>query len=442
MSAITSPSFALALDSLATLQHAGFVAYLVGGCVRDRLLGRIPSDFDIATSAPPQALLRLFPAAVEVGASFGVIVLRQGEGEVQIATFRREGAYADGRHPDVLEFVTEPREDAARRDFTINALFEDPLRQQQFDFFGGCADLEAGLVRAVGNPAQRFEEDHLRMLRAVRFAARLGFSIETGTADAIRQQAALIRRISAERIRDELSRILTEGAARRGLEMLDDVGLLAHVLPEAKAMQGVEQPPDYHPEGDVWTHTMLMLDLLQQPSLTLALGVLFHDIGKPETQTITDRIRFHGHVEAGERIARRVLHRLRYSGDETAQVAALVANHMKFMHLRDMRQSTLKRFLRLPCFEEHLELHRVDCLSAHRKLGNYDYARQMLATLGEEQLHPAPLLRGEDLIAQGYRPGPQFREILEALETRQLEGLTTTREDALEWVLSSFAKTD
>jgi putative nucleotidyltransferase with HDIG domain len=433
-----SPSSSLALDSLEVLQRAGYAAYLVGGCVRDRLLGREPTDFDIATSAHPDVLLRLFPGAVEVGASFGVVLRRQGDAQVQIATFRREGNYQDGRHPGFVEYVADPREDAARRDFTFNAMFEDPRRQQLLDFFGGQSDLAARQIRAVGNPATRFEEDHLRMLRAVRFAARLNFTIEARTRQAIIEQASRIHRISAERIRDELSRILTEGAPRRGLELLDEVGLLAEVLPEAKAMQGVEQPPDFHPEGDVWTHTMLMLDLLESPSLTLALGVLFHDIGKPETQTVTDRIRFNGHVEAGEKIARRVMNRLRYSSEEIDQVVALVANHMKFIHLRDMRQSTLKRFLRLPHFEEHLQLHRADCLSSHRKLGNYDFAREMRETLGEDQLRPAPLLRGEDLVAEGFRPGPVFREILDGVETRQLEGVSTTREEALEWVRNHF----
>lgn len=435
-----SSSFQLAMASLQALQQEGFPAYLVGGCVRDRLLGRPPADFDIATSARPEALLRLFPGAMEVGASFGVIIRREGDAEVQIATFRREGAYADGRHPDAVEFVEDPREDAARRDFTINAMFEDPLRRELHDYFGGRADLEARVIRAVGDPARRFEEDHLRMLRAVRFAARLGFTVEPGTAGAIREQAVRIQRISAERIRDEISRILTEGHARRGLEMLDELGLLVHILPEVKALQGVEQSPEHHPEGDVWTHTMLMLDALEAPSLTLALGVLFHDIGKPGTWTITDRIRFHGHAEAGERIAREVMRRLRYPGEQIEQVAALVANHMKFMHLPEMRESTLKRFLRMPEFEEHLELHRADCISSHGKLAYYHYARDVLATLGEEQLRPAPLLTGDDLIAEGYKPGPQFREILESVETRQLERQITTREEALEWVRSRFEK--
>lgn len=428
------PSAALALDCLRTLQAAGYRAYLVGGCVRDRLLGRIPQDFDVATNARPEEILGLFPKAQEVGASFGVILLHRSKGEVQIATFRREGEYQDGRRPSELAFVDDPAQDAARRDFTINAMFEDPQRGELLDFWEGRADLAAGVIRTVGDPAMRFADDRLRMLRAVRFAARLGFQIEEATAAAIRSQAPAIHRISQERIRDELSRILTEGGARRGMELLDELGLLAEILPEAKAMQGVEQPPDFHPEGDVWTHTMLMLEALGQPSLTLALGVLFHDIGKPETQTISDRIRFNGHVEAGERIARRVMGRLRFSREQTEQVVALVANHMKFMHLRNMRESTRKRFLRLPGFDEHMELHRADCLSSHRKLGNYDYARELLAAMPPEQLRPERLLSGEDLIARGYRPGPRFREILSALEDEQLEGRLRSRDEALAWL--------
>lgn len=435
---LSGPSARLALECLQTLQRRGYRAYLVGGCVRDRLRGIPPTDFDIATNARPAELLAIFPSSIEAGASFGVVYVRNGEAEVQIASFRREGQYPDGRHPDAVAFVDDPREDAARRDFTVNAMFEDPFSGEILDFYGGQQDLRDGLIRSVGEPSLRFEEDHLRLLRAVRIAARFHFAIEARTGDAIRAQAARIQRISAERIRDELNRILTEGNLRRGLEMLDDYGLLVHVLPEAKAMQGVEQPPDFHPEGDVWTHTMLMLEALHQPTITLALGVLFHDIGKPETQTITDRIRFHGHVEAGQRIAKRVMERLRYSKEHVEQVLALVGNHMKFMHLREMRESTRKRFLRLPGFEEHLELHRVDCLSSHRNLGNYDHARELLATTAHEQLRPEPLLRGGDLMAMGYTPGPLFRQILDALEDQQLEGLLTTSDEAKAWVRAQF----
>ena len=431
-------SRSLAYSSLQALQVQGYQGFLVGGCVRDHLLGLEPGDFDIATDAQPPDIQRIFPDAIEVGASFGVMLRRIAGAHVEIATFRSEGAYADGRRPEFVRFEHSPEQDAARRDFTINAMFQDPTHGVILDFHGGRADLEAKRIRAVGNPELRFAEDHLRMLRAVRFAARLGFSIEEGTAEAIRAQAAAITRIAAERIRDEISRILTEGGARRGMELLDELGLLAWILPEAARMKGVEQPPEFHPEGDVWAHTLRMLELLEQPSLTLALGVLFHDIGKPETQTFSDRIRFNGHVEAGVRIARDAMERLRYSSEQIAQVEALVANHMKFMHLAEMKESTRKRFLRQAAFDEHLALHRVDCLSSHGKLSNYEYAREAREQLSEEDLRPKPLLRGEDLIAEGYQPGPRFGKILQVLEDLQLDGILTTRDDAIAWLRRTY----
>ncbi len=428
----------LALESVASLQQKGYLALLVGGCVRDRLLGLEPGDYDIATNARPAEIERLFPDAIAVGASFGVMLRRAGGAQTEIATFRSEGEYGDGRRPDAVCFEETPERDSQRRDFTINAFYEDAASGQVLDFHGGREDLAAKRIRAVGEPDRRFAEDHLRMMRAVRFAARLGFEIENRTATAIRAHAAEIRRIAPERVRDELSRILTEGGARRGMEMLDELGLLVEILPEASRMKGVAQPPEFHPEGDVWVHTMRMLELLEQPSLTLALGVLFHDIGKPETQTFGDRIRFHGHVEAGMRIAREVMGRLRYSSAEIEQVQALVAGHMKFMHIGDMRQSTLKRFLGQPRIEEHLALHRVDCLSSHGKLDNLFFAQEALEQFGEEELHPEPLLRGEDLMALGHRPGPRFGEILRGLEEQRLEGAIHTREQAIEWVLREY----
>jgi len=431
-------SRALALETVARLRQAGYLALFVGGCVRDRLLGVTPGDYDVATNARPAGIERLFPDAIAVGASFGVMLRRKGGAQTEIATFRSEGEYGDGRRPDAVRFEETPETDSRRRDFTINALYEDPATGEVLDFHGGREDLELRHVRAVGDPGRRFAEDHLRMMRAVRFAARLGFHIEAATASAIRAHAAEIRKIAPERVRDELSRILTEGGAGRGMEMLDELGLLAEILPEASRMKGVEQPPEFHPEGDVWVHTMRMLELLEKPSLTLALGVLFHDIGKPETQSFSGRIRFHGHVEAGVRIAGEVMERLRYSGAETEQVQALVAGHMKFMHLGEMRQSTLKRFLGQPRIAEHLALHRVDCLSSHGKLDHLHFAEEALEHFGEEELHPEPLLRGEDLVALGYRPGPRFGEILRALEEQRLEGTLHTHEEALQWVLREF----
>ena len=439
----------LALRVLSTLRAAGHQAYFVGGCVRDLLLGQTPKDFDIATSARPEQITALFPHSDLVGAHFGVVLVRQASAQdaagvplcavpsVEVATFRTEGDYDDGRHPAQVALVTDPRLDAQRRDFTINALFLDPTAAPSpglvLDFFHGRDDLARGILRCVGAPRARFQEDHLRLLRAVRFAARLGFTIEPATFAAMRAEAPSLARIAAERIRDELTRILTQPHPAAGLRLLDATALLPVVLPEVKQLQGIEQPPEFHPEGDVWTHTLLMLDSLPPaPSPTLAWGVLLHDIGKPATFSVSDRIRFNGHVEAGLDIARGILARLRFSGDDSEQILSLVANHMRFGDIHRMKESTLKRFLRLPRFDEHLALHQADCLSSHGHLDNYHYARQRLAATPPEQLRPARLLTGADLLALGYPQGPLYREILTTLETAQLDGEITTREQALE----------
>jgi tRNA nucleotidyltransferase/poly(A) polymerase len=343
-----------AIEIARQLRSRSFQAWLVGGCVRDLVLGREPKDYDIATDARPDQLLGLFPRAQLVGAQFGVVLV---DG-VEVATFRSDHAYADGRHPEHVTFETDPKQDVLRRDFTINALLLDPaflnspyswnsLNSAVVDFVGGLADLRAGIIRAIGDPEQRFEEDHLRMLRAVRFAARFGFEIEPATMAAIQKLHSQILRVSPERIRDELVRVLIEGGARRGFELLDTSGLLRDILPEVAAMQGVAQPPEFHPEGDVWTHTLVMLEGLRSPTPALAFGVLLHDVGKPGTFRVADRIRFDGHVELGERIAREILNRLRFSNAEIDQVIALIANHMRFSHVHQMRESTLKRMLRL-----------------------------------------------------------------------------------------------
>jgi poly(A) polymerase len=440
------------------LRELGHAAYFAGGCVRDMLLGVEPQDFDVATSATPEQVQAAFARTEDVVANFGVVLVidkvPQPDGEAQrvateVATFRHDGAYSDGRRPDAVRFSTDPREDVLRRDFTINGLLLDAaayeagdrLEDCVLDFVGGRADLEKKIVRAIGEPALRFEEDKLRMLRAVRFAARLGFSIETRTMLAVRQAAAEIAVVSAERVRDELTKILTEGAARRGFELLDETGLLRQVLPEIARMHGVEQPPQYHPEGDVWVHTLMLLgNLPAGASATLAWGMLLHDVGKPATFTPPDpgkpgdRIRFNGHVEVGLAVARTILNRLRFSGDDAAQILALIQHHMQFGDVMKMKQSTLKRFLRLPHFDEHLALHHADCRSSHGELGMYDFAKQHFEELGEEQIRPPLLLTGADLIAAGYRPGPEFRTMLTMAEDAQLEGRVTTREEALELV--------
>jgi putative nucleotidyltransferase with HDIG domain len=421
-----------------TLRRAGYLAYFVGGCVRDLLLGRSPKDFDVSTDAPPERILELFPGSDQVGAHFGVVLVKGGGRHVEVATFRSDRDYVDGRRPAAVRFETDPRQDVLRRDFTINGLMMDPETGDVLDFVGGRGDLQERLVRAIGDPEVRFREDHLRLLRAVRFGARLGFAIEPATLGAIRRNHAAIARVSAERARDELSRILTEGGARYGFELLDATGLIEDLLPEVAAMKGVAQPPEFHPEGDVWVHTLLLLEKFERPTAALAWGALLHDVGKPPTFRVAERIRFDGHVEEGVRLARGILGRLRFSREDQEQVEALVANHMRFMDVHRMKQSTLKRFLRVPRFTEHLELHRLDCLAGSGRLDNYEFVRGKLEELPEEQLKPTPLLTGRDLIAAGYTPGPDFSKMLAAVEDAQLEGRIHSREEALELVEELF----
>ena len=425
------PRFYFALDTLRALRDHDHIALLVGGCVRDRLLRIEPKDYDIATSASPEQIAELFPNSQLVGAHFGVSLVVQSPGvEVEVASFRSEGEYTDGRRPDAVVFVSDPALDARRRDFTVNGLFEDPISGEVFDYVEGRADLDARIIRAIGDPILRFEEDHLRMLRAVRFAARLDFGIEPNTLAAIRAQAPQIKRISAERIRDELVRILTQGHARYGFELLDATGLLDQILPEVKAFQGVEQPPEFHPEGDVWTHVLIMLEQLRNAPPTLALGVLLHDVGKPAAFRRADRIRFDGHAEIGASLAEAILQRLKFPNDDVQQVRSLVSNHMKFKDLRNMRLSTLKRFLRLPHFDEHLELHRLDCLASNGYTDSYAYAAAKLNEFNNEELRPPNLINGADLIAAGYIPGPRFKDALATVENAQLEGAVDSKEQA------------
>lgn len=426
------PDSALALEVIQFLRVRGYKAYLVGGCVRDRLLGGSPKDYDVATDASPEQVLTYYPNAGRVGAHFGVVLVSDSAGnQVEVATFRSDDDYRDGRRPERVKFETDPRQDALRRDFTINALFEDPISGEVLDYVGGQRDLEDRIVRAIGDPEQRFREDHLRLMRAVRFAARLDFVIEPSTFGAMRKLAPFAADVAAERTRAELVRILTEGHPRRGMELLDRTGLLAVVLPEVAALKGVRQPPEYHPEGDVWVHTMMMLDLLEHPSASLAMGVLLHDVGKPATFRIAERIRFDGHAAKGVEIAARILDRLRFSREDSEQILALIANHMRFKDIRQMRQSTLKRFLRLPDFDEHLELHRADCMASHGGLDCWRFAKDNLAAVPEEELRPQRLLSGRDLIEAGYQPGPAFGRALEEVETAQLEGAVNNKEEAL-----------
>jgi putative nucleotidyltransferase with HDIG domain len=411
---------------------------LVGGCVRDLLLGVKPKDFDIATDARPDRIMDLFPSSGRVGAHFGVVLVRDVFDQVEVATFRSDHDYLDGRHPEFVRFESDPKEDVLRRDFTINGLMLDTETDRVLDYVDGQGDLQRGIIRAIGDPNARFREDHLRLLRAVRFAARFGFEIEPATFEAMRRDHALIRAVAAERVREELVRILTEGGARRGFELLDASGMLDDLLPEVARMKGVEQPPQYHPEGDVWNHTLLLLEQLDHPTPTLALGALLHDVGKPDTFRVADRIRFDGHVEEGVRLAHSIMTRLRFSREEIEQVGALVENHMRFKDVHNMKESTLKRFLRLPDFEEHLELHRLDVMSSNKRLENYELAKRKLAEYSEKHLQPEPLVTGADLIGMGYQPGPQFSRILAMVEDAQLEGSIQTRGEAINLIRDTF----
>jgi poly(A) polymerase len=490
--------------------------------VRDLLLGREPKDYDVATSATPEVVLELFPRTFAVGAHFGVVLVatcdpcgeadasQEGQSEesrgeklvTEVATFRSDGAYSDGRHPDAVRYTTTAQEDVRRRDFTINGLLLDPagldlcsprsqdrelghpathpshkdncvarvghpaklqdagpstplrsaqddrsiatrkeLRAAVIDYVGGMADLDAGVVRAIGKAEERFEEDRLRMLRAVRFAARFGFEIEAETARAMRGLAGRIQAVSRERVRDELTKMLTEGRARRAFELLEETGLLAEVLPEVAKMKGVEQPPQFHPEGDVWTHTLLLLGQLEAGcALTLAWGALLHDVGKPPTFRVgPDRIRFDGHVDVGVAMGAEICRRFRFSNEETRQIVALIENHMRFMDAGRMKASTLKRFFRLPGFEEHLALHRMDCLAGSGNLEHWEFVRERWLAMPEETVRPRPLITGRELIAAGYEPGAGFKEMLRAVEDAQLEGTIETAEEALRLVRERFS---
>ena len=431
----------VALELARRLVAAGHVALLAGGCVRDRLLAQEPKDFDIATSARPEQVLQLFPGANEVGAHFGVVIAKLHGHHVEIATFRTDGSYKDGRRPEKVTFAT-PEEDAQRRDFTVNGLFERPESGEVIDHVGGLADLRAGLLRAIGEPEARFKEDGLRLLRAVRFSAVLGFEIEPLTLAAIRRCAPLLGRISLERVRDEFSKILTSPRRRAGVELLVETGLMAHIVPEFLATLGCEQPPEWHPEGDVYTHTCIMFEMLDaDASLALCLAVLLHDIAKPPCQTFDDRIRFNGHDAMGAEMADTILRRLRFPNDVIAAVVPMVARHMQFMNVKQMRTAKLKRFMAEPTFPEEMELHRVDCGSSNGFTDNHEFLQAKAEEFAAEPLIPPPLVTGRDLILHGLQPGPRFKQILEAIQTEQLEGRILDRERALIYLKELAAET-
>jgi poly(A) polymerase len=428
----------------ARLREHGHIAYFAGGCVRDMVRGRTPKDFDVATDAPPEVVQRIFPHTYAVGAKFGVVVVVEDGTNFEVATFRSDDAYIDGRRPSAVHFAS-PEEDARRRDFTINGMFFDPTKNQVIDFVGGRADLETNLIRAIGDPAQRFTEDRLRMLRAVRFATVLDYRIDKQTWEALVANAAAILEISAERIRDELVRIFLSPKRVRGWDLLDESGLMRAILPEIESMKGCKQPEQFHPEGDVFEHTRLMLELLPaKVSVPLVFSVILHDIAKPVTSQVdaTGRIRFNEHDRIGAAMAEQIMERLRFSRTEIDATVEMVRQHMVFKDVPKMRVAKLKRFMARPTFDEELELHRVDCESSHRILGNYEFLRRKREEFANEPIIPPPLVRGDDLIALGLKPGPKFGEILEAVETRQLEGALRDRDEALAWVKREYSLGD
>jgi poly(A) polymerase len=430
----------VAREIVARLRESGHITYFAGGCVRDMVRGLTPKDYDVVTDARPEAVQTLFPRTFAVGAHFGVIIVLEKGFQFEVATFRSDDAYIDGRHPSAVHF-SSPEEDAQRRDFTINGMFYDPVAEKLIDFVGGCADIDAKLVRAIGDPARRFAEDRLRMLRAVRFATVLDYQIDKNTWDALVANASSINQISAERIRDELMRIFQSPNRVRGWDLLDGSGLMRAILPELDAMKGVLQPEQFHPEGDVFVHTRLMLQVLPaEVPVSLVFAVLFHDVAKPVTATVdkTGRIRFNEHDRIGAEMTEAIMRRLRFSGAEIEATVEMVRQHMVFKDAPNMRVAKLKRFMARSTFDEELELHRVDCESSHRMLDNYEFLLRKREEFANEPIIPPPLVRGDDLIALGLKPGPKFGEILEAVETRQLEGTLRTREEALEWVKREY----
>jgi poly(A) polymerase len=435
-----NPMEKTAREIAAKLRERGHIAYFAGGCVRDIVRRETPKDFDIATDATPQIVQQTFARTYAVGAHFGVIVVVESGFQFEVATFRSDDAYIDGRRPSSVRF-SSPEEDAKRRDFTINGMFYDPLTNKVIDFVGGRADLDAKLIRAIGEPAQRFQEDRVRMLRAVRFATVLDYKIDNQTWQAITANSKAINEISAERIREELVRIFLSPSRVRGWDLLDESGLMRAILPELEAMKGCAQPEQFHPEGDVFEHTRLMLKLLpERVSMPLVLSALFHDIAKPVTATVdqTGRIRFNEHDRIGAAMTEQIMERLRFSRAEIDTTVEMVRQHMVFKDVPKMRVAKLKRFMARPTFEDELELHRVDCASSHRMLDNYEFLLRKREEFANEPIIPPPLVRGEDLIALGLKPGPNFGKILEAVETRQLEGALKDRQEALEWVRREY----
>ena len=429
-----------ALDILKKLTHNGYTAYFAGGCVRDLVMKRTPKDYDIATTASPEEIERLFPKCVPVGKQFGVILVVAGPRRFEVSTFRKEGPYKDGRHPEGVSFTT-PEEDAKRRDFTVNGLFHDPVKHQTIDYVGGREDIQAGIIRTIGRAGDRFEEDKLRILRAIRFGANLGFDIEKETWEAIKAFRKKIHVVSAERIRDELVKMFTRPNAGHALELLSQSGLLKELLPEIESMKGVEQPPEFHPEGDVFVHTKMLMERLKNAEPVLVWGALLHDVGKPQTFSVDGkRIRFNNHAHLGAQMAKAILQRLRFSNREVDRIVSCVENHMKFANVKEMRIGKLKQFMARDNFPIELKLHRIDCLSSHGSLELYRFLKLKQKEFKREDLKPKPLLNGYDLIRIGFEPGPIMKEILDQAYSFQLENRHWSKKEALDWVKHHFVK--
>ena len=436
-------NFAGALEIVKTLGEKGYEAFFVGGCVRDALLGVECDEIDIATSATPEQVQEAFSKTVAVGKSFGVVLVIKGDMKFEVATFRKESSYGDGRHPEHVDYTKSAEEDVRRRDFTINGMLYDPVSGELYDYVGGIGDLERRLVRTIGDPEERFGEDRLRMIRAVRFASCLDFELDGEALSSIRNEAAAISVVSGERIREELVKILTRRNPGNGLRLLSSSGLLEHFLPEVECMHGVRQPPQFHPEGDVFEHTCLIMDMLYGNtdglySEELAVAALLHDVGKPPTYSESDRIRFNGHDRVGARMSEGICRRLRFSKKQIKRISELILEHLKFKDVFNMRESTLKRFLSLPYFEEHMQMHLADCMASHGQTDAYDFIREKMEEYGREEIKPPPLLSGQDLIDLGYSPGPVFSEILGKVEELQLENRLVSKEEALDFVLKNY----
>ncbi len=421
------------------LQQAGFKTYFAGGSVRDALLGKDPVDYDIATGATPEQVKEIFAKSINVGKSFGVSRVPMHDSWFEVATFRTDSAYHNGRHPSSVTYST-PEEDAQRRDFTVNAIFFDPISKEIHDYVDGRQDIEAKVIRCVGNPVERFEEDHLRMLRAVRFTSVLSFTMEKETADAIRTTAASILKISPERVRDELIRILVESPkSGDAIMLLDEVGLLEHILPEIKAMQGQEQPPQFHPEGDVFVHTMIMLNLMEKKDKILAFSVLLHDVGKPGTAVVApDRIRFNGHASFGAKLSKEILKRLKFSNQDQDAISTCVGGHMRYMEVKNMKQSTLRRLVGAPTYPTEVELHRLDCLGSHGGLENYNMVKEFEEKVKNEPVLPEPWINGHDIIKLGISSGPKIGKWHKRAYEAQLNGDFKSKEDLYAWLFEKI----